>query len=214
MILSFILLSLIGGPVSYSRTNISSINTHSLIERISLFYSGLEAVSEGYDSANYSSWGRLSYTSAQAASIDFYNSNDGGKDATLIPWLFIPRFLAPNKPVMTDTGTEFYTKMTGNFGSSTSPGIFINGYYNLGWIGLIFGSIICGLILAEMAAISRVIILNKNYLLYPIMFSSIYIAFRVDGTILSDYIGVFVIVVYSILILLIFKKYILKILKI
>ena len=198
--LIFFFFTLIGGPVLYSRINLYSINNYSLIDRFSLLLEGFSAASEGYESAEYSSWGRISYMNSQAAAVDFYDKGDGGDEIFLIPWLFVPRFLAPNKPIITDSGQKFYTKITGNVGSSTGQGIFINAYYNMGLLGLFLGSILCGLILAETSAISRVIVKSKNFLLYPIVFSGLFIAFRIDGFIVGDYLGVFVILTYTILV--------------
>lgn len=194
----FVLLATVGGAVGYSRINISSIESTSLSDRLALVEAGLEAAKQQVDSANYSAWGRISYVNSQAAALDFYDRGIGGDDFSLIPWLFVPRVLAPNKPNLTSSGSDFYYKITGFEGSSTGQGIFANGYYNLGWLGLIISAMLCGWIVMQTSAIAERIIASKALLLYPMVFSGLFIAFRIDGNFLTDFLGVFIMISYFI----------------
>ena len=114
-------------------------------------------------------------------------------------------FLYSDKPILTSSGSDLNYKMYGNDASSEGTGIFIDGYYNLGWFGLMIGSIICGWVLSQISAIAQIITQNKSFIFYPINFFGIFIAFRIDGTIISDYFGQFIIIIYAIFILFFLK---------
>lgn len=190
-ILVAILFNISGGPIQFARITLSDINNQSISERLDLFRSGLNAAGELDVRSNYLAVARFNYMHEQSGAIDFYDSGDGSSDWTKIPWVFVPRFVYPNKPSLTSSGTEFYYKMTGNLGTSYAAGIFGDGYYNAGWLGVIFWSIIGGLIIAQNSAIARVIISSKSFIFLPIVLVSLIIAFRIDGTLLADYIGMF-----------------------
>ena len=187
--------------VGYSRNNLSS-------EIAGIFTSRSNVVKDGYlsqetpdSSGGFSSWSRLCYVPSQNAARNFYDTGIGGEDIKLIPWVFIPRFLAPNKPVMTDAGVDFHIKISGNKGSSTGQGVFSSGYYNLGWLGVVFASILCGWILSQTSSIAYVILSRQAHLLLPFAFFGVFIAFRIDGHFLADYLGAFMLIFYSIMIL-------------
>jgi len=52
----------------------------------------------------------------QGAAIDFYDAGRGGDEFRLVPWLFVPRVIAPQKPVITEYRLEFYYKISGRRG--------------------------------------------------------------------------------------------------
>jgi len=190
-ILVAILFNIVGGPIQFARITFSDIDNQSISERLSLFRAGLQAAEELDVRSNYVAVARFNYMHEQAGAIDFYNSGDGGSDWAKIPWVFIPRFVYPNKPSTTSSGIELYYKMTGMEGTSYAAGIFGDGYYNAGWIGVVFWSIIGGLVIAQNSAIASVIISSKSLIFFPIVLLSLIIAFRIDGTLLADYLGIF-----------------------
>jgi hypothetical protein len=135
------------------------------------------------------SWVRLNYMPTQKAAMDLYDDGLGGNDWELIAWLFIPRFLYPDKPIITSAGPILYEKMTGQVGSSVAPGILMDGYYNSGLLGVVVISILLGLSLSFYTAIGRGIIEGGSDLMYPLVAFGIYRGLRIDGTILADVIG-------------------------
>lgn len=202
----FIFFQFIGGPIAYSRVLISNQANVSILDRIKLIEDGIESYKIGDIRSDFNWWSRISYVNSQAAAINFYNNEDGGDDFYKILWVFVPRFLAPNKPIITSTGSDFYHKITGNYGSSTGQGIFANGYYNLGYFGVIFNAIVCGFIIGRTSALSRFIMESRSYILFPIIFLGILIAYRIDGTMIADYLGTFSIIIYVLMLLLAFSK--------
>jgi hypothetical protein len=136
------------------------------------------------------------------AAVDLYDSNDGGEDVKLLAWAFVPRAIVPTKPIMTRSGTDFNAKVTGSDSSSTGMGLFVSGYYNLGWIGLILASALAGWILAAFAAVSRAIVAANSIIMLPIALLGSFMAFRIDGHFVSDYVGTFGMVMVPFLIML------------
>lgn len=141
-------------------------------------------------------WSRLCYTPPQVAAMDFWDAGRGGDGVRMIPWLVVPRFLAPEKPEITKTGREFHEKITGRDTSNTGHGIFVSGYYHGGWWGFWFASIVCGWIIAQTSAIAGAVIENNSLNMVPLCLLGLFIAFRIDGDFVSDYLGVFVILLY------------------
>jgi hypothetical protein len=146
-------------------------------------------------------WIRLCYVVPQVAAVSFYEAGLGGDDAELLAWVLVPRVLFPNKPIITRSGTDFNFKITGSDTSSTGMGIFISGYYNWGWLGLIAVSTAAGLILAIFAAVARGVVACGSALLLPVAMVGAYMAFRIDGHFVADYWGTFAMVMVPFLII-------------
>lgn len=136
-------------------------------------------------------WVRLCYTVPQVAAVELYDGGFGGDDVELAGWVLLPRILFPQKPIITRTGTDFNDKITGRDSSSTGIGIFVSGYYNLGWWGVVIVSAISGVVLATFSAASRAIVKRRSMLLLPVALLGGYIAFRVDGYFVADFWGTF-----------------------
>ena len=82
--------------------------------------------------------------------------------------------------------------------SSTAPGIFASGYYHGGWFGMLLASVLCGWVLAQTSAVARAIYTERAVLLVPLAMLGMFIAFRIDGDFIPDYLGAFMFVVYPI----------------
>ena len=191
-----ILLGSIGGAVAYGRNSLDRQVSYALSERWETFKEGLVTSETASELARFSAWNRLCYVPSQIAAYDFYNVGNGGKDFSLIPWLFVPRFVAPEKPVITQTNIDFTIKINGNQYSSTGMGIFFSGYYDAGWFGVLIVSVICGWILAQTSAMAMAILRRNALLLLPFALAGVYMAFRIDGQAVAEYIGPFIILLF------------------
>ena len=196
----FVMLTAVGGATLYARASVYGINPNSFSDRLSLIIDGVSIANNVNDYEKYNSWGRFTLINAQASSVKLYDTGDGGDDAEKFLWVAVPRIIYPNKPVLSQSGGDLYTKMTGNIGSSTAQGVFINGYYNNGFIGLLLYSIICGLIISQLTSISSIIVRKKAYAVYPIMLFCILIGSNTAGVLLTDYIGLFITLITTIFI--------------
>lgn len=187
-ILATVFLALVN-PVGEARPILAKGGDHSVSARLQI----LKEVFGPDASPNYgsNSWTRLCYTVSQVAAVGLYENNQGGEDVELLAWVFVPRALFSNKPIITRSGTEFNKKITGSDTSSTGMGLFVSGYYNLGWVGLFLASISAGWILSTFAAISRAVVASGSLILLPVGLLGSFMAFRIDGHFVADYLGPF-----------------------
>ena len=190
---SIFLVQILGSYITYKRSYDKDFKFSSIINPTESKYA-------------FSLWDRFNYTSSQAAAIDFYNNGDGGDSLNNIFWLFVPRFLNKDKPDVSSSSAKFAKKFRKNGGSRDSPGVFVEGYYNYGWIGLIFVSSVIGLIIKIYSILIKAIILNKIYSFYFIVFSGLWTCFRIDGLFITDYLGQMILFLYFIILLIFILK--------
>ena len=108
-------------------------------------------------------------------------------------WLIVPRVLYPDKPIITGSGPALFERMTGSTGTSVSTGMFIDGYYNAGTVGFFVIAILFGWSLAFYSAIGKGVVRGRGDLMYPLVAFGIYRGLRVDGAVISDLFGGFII---------------------
>lgn len=214
LILSFfVIISIyiaISGPISQARNTIGIIDKVSISERIEIMSDLVRLGIEVTENERYGYWSRFSYVVPQGAAIDFYDQGQGGNDFTLLWWTFLPRVFFPHKPIITSTGQDFHFKITGSVTSSTGQGVFINGYYNLGWMGVIIVGLLVGLILSITSALAVEIFKARALVWMPFALLGVYMGFRIDGHFVSDYWGPLGMLIYVILAGLFLQKVIYK----
>jgi len=189
----------LGDLAAYGRRTVGYKTAAGLAERWQVLLSGWEDARDLGESERYSPWARLCYTPPQAAALDFWDTGQGGDGFQLMPWVFVPRALAEEKPEITRTGREFHQRITGADTSSTGMGIFVSGYYAGGWWGLWAASALCGWILAQTSAIARAVMATRVLLFVPLALLGVHMAFRIDGDFVSDYVGTFVFILYPVI---------------
>ncbi len=194
-------LSLLSKPILMGRDMLQLSSDKSISTRLDILQSIFSVAPQTHD-VQTSGWSRLCYTSQQVAAIDLYEQGQGGDDMKLLGWVFLPRILFPDKPIISRSGSKFNEKITGFDTSSSAMGLFLSGYYNLGWIGLFLVSILTGWILAIFAAISRAIIASGSVILLPVGLFSNYLALRVGGNFVVDYWGPFAMTIPPLIVML------------
>ena len=190
----FSLLSYIAKPISEGRVS-TFHGDLSFSDRLFVLINAFDKPGESEGGI----WPRLAYTTAQFAAVDLYDIGQGGNDIELMAWVFLPRALFPNKPIITRSGEELNQKITGFSTSSTGIGLFISGYFNLGWIGLIFVSVTAGVIMSVFSAVSRAIVNAGSLILFPVDLVGMMMGFRVDGHFVADYLGTFAMILMPLL---------------
>lgn len=142
-------------------------------------------------------WSRLNYLPPQHAATQLYRQGQGSGDFERLGWVLVPRLLFPDKPMMTGAGIDLTEKITGLRNSSTGIGIFVDGYYMLGWLGVVLASFTYGLALRAYSVVARSIVQDQAVAMYPLVFMGIYVGLRADGMWLTDVAGplVFMLVV-------------------
>jgi hypothetical protein len=187
--------TVIAGPTAYARNTLESQGGTIIDARWAALMDSLSESWHRNPQAEYPTWVRLCHVPSQAAALDFYDNGDGGDDLRLVPWLVVPRLLAPEKPIMTQTSVDFNQKITGSDSSSTGMGVFVSGYYNAGWLGMILTAALVGWLLANTSAVAAAIVSQRGLLMMPVGLLGVYMAFRIDGHVVADYLGSFVLVV-------------------
>lgn len=138
-------------------------------------------------------WIRLNYLPSQNAAVYFQRVGDGSDDLDRMLWIFIPRVIYPDKPQMTGAGIRLTEKIAGHESSSTGIGIFVDGYYLLGWFGVLFTSMSYGLVLRAYTSIARPVVEEESTIMLPLVFMGIFLGMRADGWWLTDVVGAAVI---------------------
>lgn len=134
-------------------------------------------------------WSRLNYLPSQQSAVRFYDQGRGSDDLERLVWIFVPRLLFPGKPEMTGAGVDLTEKVTGGRHSSTGVGVFVDGYYMLGWFGVVLASFTYGLALRAYSAIARAIVRGRAVVMYPLVLMGVYAGLRADGWWLTDVAG-------------------------
>jgi hypothetical protein len=186
----------IGPVVNYGRVELTvrgrgEPKPAGLVERVeivaSYFDRDTSLAREPEESARW--WRRLNYVPVQQASFELARRGEGGDDFRLVPWLLVPRTFYPGKPVMTVAGVDLNEKLTGHRLSALAPGIFVDGYYQLGWLGFLVTSLTYGLALRVFRQIAVAVVQHRALVMYPLVFIGVYAGFRVDGWWLTDVAG-------------------------
>jgi hypothetical protein len=113
------------------------------VSAVQFYASMLDAdreTTEGIDM--WLAWSRWNYTPNQRVVMREYEQGRPGQTFAQLPWLLVPRFLVPSKPVL-DFGPQVSRLVEGLGGHSISPTAFGEAYWNGGW--LLVG--ICGFLM-------------------------------------------------------------------
>lgn len=167
-----------------------------LVDRGMLVQEYLESQRTGTQSNDMPAmwWYRLNYLPAQHAVVDLYNEGRGSASFKNVLWVFVPRTIYPDKPILSNEGKMLTEKVHGFSTSSTGIGIFADGYYNFGWFGVILSAVTYGLALSAYRCIARPIIAHKAFALYPLALVGVTVAIRPDGWWLLDVAGPIILV--------------------
>lgn len=133
-------------------TNTGTISQATLSERAKIlrtwFNEGMPALHSEQSAAEWG-WARLNYAHVQAFAMDHYDKGLPGQTLRYAGIVLIPRFLWPDKPIISSMGMDFYELVTGQRGtSSLGLGIFGEGYWNFGWAGVVGLGLATGAIFA------------------------------------------------------------------
>jgi len=134
-------------------------------------------------------WSRLAYSNAQAFAMDQYDQGKAGWTFGMAGYVFVPRFLYDDKPIMTP-GKEFTYLVQGTDTSSTGPGFFIGeAYWNGGWPLVILTGLFVGGLFAVLGRISARAVRAGRWLYVPLVFMTIYLGLRPDDWFVPLYLG-------------------------
>jgi hypothetical protein len=103
--------------------------------------------------------------------------------------VFVPRIVWPGKPVISVFGEELYTAMSGQTGTSVTPGSFAEVYWDLGWFGMPLPLIPYGILLGILSRISLVVMERDQWIFLPAILNALPIGYSVDGWYVMNVLG-------------------------
>jgi len=134
-------------------------------------------------------WARLNYANAQAFAIDAYTRGQPGETIGSAGWSFVPRFLYPDKPIAT-TGDVFNELVTGNPESKSAPGMFVEGYWNAGWPGLLLVTLVMGIFFVGWERYTRPRLKSLQLQYLPVMWLGLFPAIQQDAWFIPGTLGI------------------------
>lgn len=114
-------------------------------------------------------WVRLNYAGVQARAMSFYDRGNGNP-ALDTAWIYlIPRFIWADKPNLSLSAIDFHRLVTGDVRAESFLGISYYGdlYWQYGWLGVIVGCPLIGLVFAAMAARSLQSMRSRDFVMMP-----------------------------------------------
>jgi len=144
----------------------------------------------GYDPGVQKWWTRLSYSNAQAFSIESYEHGSRGETVELALYAFVPRALFPSKPLMTP-GQEFTIAVMGDDQgeTSTAPGVFGEAYWNGGWILVVILCLYIGVLLAGFTIFAERTMSAGKYEYLPIVMTGLSMGYQPNDWFAVVYVG-------------------------
>ena len=159
------------------------------VEQLTGVFNSLQ--DDGYYLGSYQAWWeRLSMAVYQGYAIEAYDNDLNGTTFGTMKFIIVPRFLYPEKPnlnyghIYNHLITNVYNERVPN---SVAPGIFIEAFWNGGWIYLTIVIFYFSILLFYF---SRLIIKNmkeKNYLILIIGMNAIYLGRSMDDWFVARY---------------------------
>lgn len=142
------------------------------------------------DSPDYQlSWARLNYVNAGTLAINLHDRNLPGDTLRDVFIVWIPRFIYPDKPNITDIARDFTYLANGNYDSSTSPSMPSEGYWDYGWFGVVMFSVIFGTVLTIWSFYSTLVFERRAWHLLLVALLGMRVGVRIDGMLVPDVIG-------------------------
>jgi len=178
-----------------------------LSERVEVIKQSSLDIIEKKDSERQSWWTRICYVPVQRFAMYLYDSGSPSNSFEMIFWTLIPRFIYPEKPVITSGGLEFNRIVFGSRSSSLGIGVFADAYYNGGYLMLLIACGFIGFIFSILSRLAFIALQKKAFAFLPCIFLGIKMGFRIDGRFVSDYFGAMVMLVaYFLVIYILFLR--------
>lgn len=179
------------------RQETGMINQATLTERIDIVLDVLEDRSSlttaDEREVNYG-WARLSYAAVQAFGMHQYETGFNGETLRRAWMILVPRMIWPDKPSMS-MGSEFYELMRGRTGSSLGLTIFGNGYWEFGWVGVVLFSMIVAFLHVITTRWAVLWLTTERLIFLPAIIIMILMGAQINGFLLTNLLGPFVILV-------------------
>ena len=155
---------------------------------------------------------RFNILPIQSFLIDEYDNKRIGKSLRNAIYVLIPRFVWPDKPIITNDGFDLYKQFYNNNTdflsgkSAIAPSYTGEAYWNYGYLGVCFISLYLGLLYGLFCRIGIISLRTNNIAYLLVSYHLIQHSIFVESWIVSTYIGgLFTIMIYYIFINLILR---------
>lgn len=115
-------------------------------------------------------WTRFDYAPEQGLAVSWYNQGRPGNTLAVAEYVWIPRIIWPAKPVTTDLGVDFYELATGRRTTHLGLGIFAEGYWDFGWVGVAILSLLTGGAIGGLSRPIHTWMLRRDFVYLPAVF--------------------------------------------
>jgi hypothetical protein len=160
-----------------------------LAERLELLSSSVTGANTTADLGGVSPLMRFSYMNQAAFAVSRYDMGYPGNSFSNAWAVLIPRLLWPDKPIITDIGTQFNYAVTGNDKSATSPGLFCDAYWDFGWPGVVLLMIVLALILTLLSRFALDIVRRDAWVYFPVVLLGVDMGFSTAGYFVVSILG-------------------------
>ena len=134
-------------------------------------------------------WARLNYTPVQAFVMNLYDTGATGETFSVLPYVFVPRLLFENKPLMS-SGKELTLLLTGDDSlGHTGVGVFGEAYWNGGWVMVACVSAYIGFLFSIFGQFSTTMLVEQKYAYLPVILIGVVMGLRPDDWFISTYVG-------------------------
>jgi len=136
---------------------------------------------------------RISYVNQASFAMSAHDRGVQSNSLTSFFAVVIPRFLWPNKPNITQFGLDFVTMATGQrTGSSASPGLFAEAYWDFGWMGVLYMVAPLGVLFTLLSRYSLNVLWRRDWFFLPVVLFALRMGTRIDGNYVGDVPGALV----------------------
>lgn len=136
-----------------------------------------------------SSLSRISYVNAATLVVALYDQGRSLGTLSTFFAVFVPRFLWPEKPDITESGRSLYLMATDQEGTSVSSGLFAEAYYNYGWWGAPLMMVPIGIVLGLLSRMAIRVMRQERWIYLPVVLMGLHVGTRVDGHFIPDMLG-------------------------
>lgn len=137
----------------------------------------------------YPWWSRLSHSNVQAFAMNLYDSGEPGSSFDNLYYYFVPRFIYPDKPILSDVGRDITELAFGHRNSSTGLTVFGDLYWHGGWLFVVCGCVFIGVFFTCLSVVALRMLGSSDWLLLPCSALGILLGLRVDGWFVQAYLG-------------------------
>jgi hypothetical protein len=145
---------------------------------------------------DYQPWlARLSYLNAQGFAVSAFDSGRPSNGLDNFIYIFVPRIIMPDKPIISDVSADFNEAVNGSRLSASSPTILVEGYYLFGWLGVFTLMPVYGAILGLYSRFSFAKLRDGKIAFFPALLMMMMSGMQNDNNLLTSTFGGGVIIV-------------------